>query len=198
MTSLKDIFEFTEMLHQFQQVRRRIWVRGEDRRENDWEHSFQTAITAWYVCNSREDIDLDERRVIKCALAHDLVEVYAGDTPFREADSQKEKREERAAKKLQKEFPEFQDLHKSIEAYKNQSTPEAQFVYALDKIIPFFNVYLNDGRSFKTDDVDLAELREHKQDKFKDAPKIEKYYEEMMDIFAKEEDRLFREDTSSK
>jgi putative hydrolase of HD superfamily len=194
MTSLKDIFEFTEMLHQFQQVRRRIWVRGEDRRENDWEHSFHTAITAWYVCNSREDIDLDENRVIKCALAHDLVEVHAGDTPFQEADEQKEKREKEAAKQLQKEFPEFQDLHKSIEAYKNQSTPEAQFVYALDKIIPFFNVYLNDGRSFKTDDVDLAELREHKKDKFDNNPKIEEYYEELMNIFANEESQLFGTD----
>lgn len=191
MRKLDDILKFTDMLHQFQQVRRKIWVRGEDRRENDWEHSFQTAMLAWYIINTDERFDLDTEKVLKCALAHDLVEVYAGDTPFREADDTKEEREHEAAQKLKEKFPEFQDLHDAITAYKDKSNPEAQFVYALDKIIPFFNVYLNDGRSFKTDDVNLEELRQHKKDKFKYSPKIEEYYNKFMDLFEKEEERLF-------
>jgi len=67
-------------------------------------------------------------------------------------------------------------------------------VYAVDKIIPLFNVYLNDGRSFKTDDISLEELKEHKEDKFDNSPEVEQYYEQLINLFAQNEERLFAGD----
>lgn len=194
MIRLDNIFEFTEMLHEFQQVQRRLFVNNENRRENDWEHSFQTAMLSWYVINIDDRFELDTERVLKYALAHDLVEVYAGDTPFQEVDENKAKREHEAAQKLKEEFPEFQDLHDAITAYESKQDDEAQFVYALDKIVPLINIYLDDGRSWRKDDVDLQTLREHKKDKFDKTPKIEEYYERLMYIFTQERKRLFAND----
>lgn len=191
MIPLDNVFKFTEMLHEFQQVRRRVLVNGEDRYENDWEHSFQTAMMAWYVVSTSNEFDLDMTKILRYALAHDLVEVYAGDTPFNKDREKKEEREHKAKQKLQKEFPEFTDLHEAISAYEDRADQEAQFVYALDKIVPLINIYLDDGRSWKSDGVDLQTLREHKKDKFDDSPRVEKYYEKLMDLFAREENRLF-------
>lgn len=192
MVSLEDIFTFTEMLHEFQQIRRQVLVNGEDRQENDWEHSFQTAMLAWYIINASDgDLDLDTGKVLKFALAHDLVEVYAGDTPFQEAGEDKEKREAKAAQRLQNEFPEFAALHSVIEAYEKNEQDEAQFVYALDKIIPLINIYMDGGRSWRKDGVTLEILQKHKKDKFNNSPQIEAYYEQLIELFTDEEQGLF-------
>lgn len=193
MISLEKIFGFTKMLHEFQQVKRRVLVNGEDRYENDWEHSFQTAMLAWYVVSSSDNFDLDMEKVLKYALAHDLVEVYAGDTPFQEADGEKEEREEESRKRLAEEFSEFSDLHEAIHAYEEQVDSEAKFVYALDKIIPMINIYLDGGRSWRADGVDLQVLRKHKKDKLKHSSEVEKYYEELMNIFVRKKSELFKE-----
>ncbi len=192
MTDLEDIFKFTEMMHQFQQVHRQVLVNDEERHENDWEHSYQTAMTAWYVVSTRDDLNLDTHKVLKYALAHDLVEVYAGDVPFHKSGEKKEEREHAAMEQLKKEFSEFGDLHESIKAYENQTDPESQFVYALDKIIPLLNIYLDGGRSWRKSNIDLSTLRKHKKDKFENSPEVEKYYERLMTIFEEESGELFR------
>lgn len=197
MISLDNIFEFTEMLHQFQQVKREVLVNGEDRNENDWEHSFQNTMLAWYIVATSDDLGLEIEKVLKYALAHDLVEVYAGDTPFREAGEEKEHREEEARQRLAKEFPEFSDLHEAIEGYEDQLDDESKFVYALDKIVPLINIYLDDGRSWQVSGVDLETLRKHKKDKFSDSPEVEQYYEQLMSIFSYQSETLFDTDAAN-
>lgn len=182
------------MLYQFQQVRRQVLVNNEDRYENDWEHSFQTAMLAWYVASTDNRFDLDMKKVLKYSLAHDLVEVYAGDTPFNEDRAKKAEREHKAKEQLQNKFSEFEDLHEFITGYEEQSDKEAQFVYTLDKIVPLINIYLDGGRSWRADGVNLQTLREHKKDKFDDVPEIEGYYEKLMDLFARQQDELFKSD----
>ncbi|MCL5784167.1 MAG: HD domain-containing protein [Patescibacteria group bacterium] len=159
---LLGILDFVQFTHKVQQVRRTIYVTGEDRDENDAEHSFQLAMLAWYIATST-DLKLDENKIIKYALAHDLVEVYAGDTYFYTTDKSlkdsKKKREKDAAKQIKKEFPEFGQMHQIINDYESLSDPEAKFIYALDKILPAINVFLDQGRSWQRDKVTYEMLR---------------------------------------
>lgn len=159
--SLDSFLAFVSFTHQFQQIKRTIYATGEDRNENDAEHSFQLALVGWYLVET-EKFSLDINKVIKYALVHDLVEIYAGDTYFYatvEAKSSKEQKENDALQKIQKTFPEFPDISRLIAVYQEKSDPEARFIYALDKIMPVINIYLDQGRSWQRDKVSYKMVR---------------------------------------
>ena len=61
--NLSDILKFLKLLHLFQQVRRATLVTGEDRQENDFEHSYQLAMLGWYLIE-RKKLKLDSSLVV--------------------------------------------------------------------------------------------------------------------------------------
>jgi putative hydrolase of HD superfamily len=194
MADLPDILKLTRLLHDFQKITRMIWVRAENRRENDVEHSYDLAMLAWYLASSRK-LDLDIDLLLKYALLHDLVEVYAGDTPIYSKDAghleSKSQREKDAAERLRTELPEFDELHALIERYERREDKESRFIYALDKIEPMLAIYDDGGRSWQTDGVTLAMLIEHKKDKVAVSPEVEGYFNELIELMRKEEKYLF-------
>src|SRR5690606_18955531 len=151
MTPFDDLLKITDLFHRFQKVKRRMYVVGEERKETSVEHSYQLAITAWYLVSSK-DLGLDVNKVLKYALVHDIVETYAGDTPAFDSTDEylntKVDREAKAREILKKEFVEWADLYKFITGYEEKSDREAKFVYALDKILPICNNYFDDGRTW--------------------------------------------------
>jgi putative hydrolases of HD superfamily len=151
-TNVRKLLDFISLTHKFQQIKRKLYATGERRSENDSEHSFQLALVAWYILDSKS-IKFDMSLVIKYALAHDLVEIYGGDTYFHTTDKSliesKVEREQKAADRLKDKFPEFIDLHRIIIEYEEKSTPEANFIYALDKILPVINIFLDQGKSWQ-------------------------------------------------
>jgi len=108
-----------------------------DQKENDVEHSYALAMAGWFLAPYFPH--LDESKIIRYALAHDLVEIHAGDT-FAYGEQQhidtKKAREQAAAEQLSREWPDFPDLHEAIRDYEERADAEAKFVYALDKIMP--------------------------------------------------------------
>lgn len=159
---LPKLLDFIRFTHKFQQIKRVILATGEDRDENDAEHSFQLAMICWYLAASRK-MKLNIDKVIEYALVHDLVEVYAGDTYFYTKDeslrASKAKREKDAAERISQEFSEFKSLSQLINAYEKQTDREAKFVYAMDKILPAINVLLDDGKSWRRDNVNYEMVR---------------------------------------
>lgn len=192
--NLDKIFDFVKFSHKFQQVSRVLLVNGEDRKENDAEHSFQLVLLAWYLINGK-GLDLDMEKIFMYAAAHDLVEVYAGDTYFYTDDlelkNSKKSREEEAACRIKDEFPEFSKLHEIIEKYENLDDEEARFVYALDKILPVINIYLDSGRSWKIEGVTYEMLRT-KDEKVKKSKIINEIWVELVKILEKEKLELFK------
>jgi len=186
MISLKNLIKFTRFTHKFQQVKRAILVNHEDRFENDLEHSSQLALVSWYLLNSNKHT-LDISKVLKYALAHDLVETYAGDVNFYKTDQKvsKQKLETKAAKRIIREFPAFKDLHKTIRTYELKSDAESKFVYALDKILPILNIYLDKGRTWKEDNVTLEMLITHKTKPVSMSPQIQDYFNKIIKILKK-------------
>jgi len=193
---MDELLKFVKLTQEFRAVRRRIVSSREGREENDSEHSYQLAMVAWYLVNT-QNLSLNLPLVIKYALTHDLVEIYAGDTPaamhkgFEKEQSTKHEREEVAAKKLKEEFPEFPEMHELIANYEIRSDPESRFVYALDKVIPLLDIYLDDGYSWKVHKVSLEDLVSSKIDKVAVSPEVKKYFDEIVGILESKQDTLF-------
>lgn len=182
---MQQLLAFTELIRKFREVRRKVIFSYRAEPENDLEHSGQLALTAWYICSSQK-LDLDLEKIFQYALAHDLVEAYAGDTPsavhrsYEAERGSKEEREAIAAKRIKEEFPEFADLHEVIHSYERRADREARFVYALDKILPILNIYPDGGHSWKINDVRIEDVIEYKKDKIAESPEIQKYFEELV------------------
>ena len=191
---LDSIFDFIRLTHQFQKIERVILIGGSDRNENDLEHSYQLALLAWYIVE-HEKLSLNKELTIKYALVHDLVEAYAGDTFIFSKDEthikSKKEREEKAAEKLKKEFPKFKELHELIIGYEKREDPESRFVYALDKVIPLLNIYLDGGRTWKAHKVNLEMLLKNKSEKVEVSPEVKKIFDELVTLLKKEEKKLF-------
>ncbi|MFA5131925.1 MAG: HD domain-containing protein [Candidatus Paceibacterota bacterium] len=191
---LSDILQFTELLNTFTGIKRVCYIPKTNIRENDVEHSYGLAILAWYIAEN-SSIVLDKNLVLKYALIHDLVEVYAGDTYLysenqNDHDSKKE-REESARLRILEEFPLFKDLHKTILDYEKREDEESRFVYVLDKIHPVIQMYLDNGRMWKEQKVTLAMLIEKKADKALLSTELLPYWDELLKLLTESEDKLF-------
>lgn len=191
---LAGLFSFTRIIAELQSVERVIRVRGGGRWENDVEHSYSLAMLAWYILET-ERLPLDRDRVFRYALAHDLVEVYAGDTYIYSEDmallESKPAREKEAALRLRREFPEMPELHAAIEGYVRKEDAESRFVYALDKIEPVLKIYLDGGRTWQEKGVTLAMLYDSKREKIALSPEIQPYFDELISLLRKEENKFF-------
>lgn len=157
---------------------------GERRWENDAEHSWSVAFLAC-VLAPQIDPQLDVGKIAQFATAHDVVEVYAGDTStFAVEDDllSKAEREEAALQRLAKEFTHFPWIVQTIEEYERRDTDEAKFVYALDKYITVAYDYIDEGKLFQERKMTLAEynksLEAHRQ-KAQHHTEVAKYYEEV-------------------
>ncbi|MDR3168738.1 MAG: HD domain-containing protein [Candidatus Peribacteria bacterium] len=102
----QTFFDFVTMTQQLAKVERSQHYQGTERFENDVEHSYQLTMLAWLIIDYLK-LPLNKDLVIKLALAHDIIEVYAGDTlPFNNpnAIAEKEKKEADALSRLASEF----------------------------------------------------------------------------------------------
>lgn len=192
--NIHSILNFTKFLNKFRAIKRIVFTVGDGESENDSEHSYQLAMLAWYII-SAEDLKLDKDLVIKYALVHDLVEVYAGDTYFCRSDKEekdKKDREHKSLSRIKQEFPEIDDMYTFIQDYEKRLNRESRFVYALDKLLPVMNIYLDNGRDWRRHKVTLGNLIRFKTSKITLSPEVEPYFNELITIL--EENRgMFHE-----
>lgn len=191
---IENALKALALLHDFQQVERTIFVPKQDRQENDLEHSYLLAMLAWQLGEILAP-DLSREKIIRYALVHDLVEVYAGDVPFYQTQSDaalhKKDREHASLVRILDEKMLSGEIRASLEAYEACSDAEAQFVYALDKVIPIMTIYLDGGRTWKQHGITLEKLSRLKREKVKDSPHILAFFEELVPLLQKHEQELF-------
>jgi len=173
--TLDELLKFVEFINRFRGIRRFIFYQGGgDERECNGDHCYQLAMSALFVA-SVERPELNLLRVIIYALIHDLVEVYAGDTPIVRPEDEgkygptratKEAREREALKRIACEWSElFPLLVSYLEAYERQEDKEAVFVHSLDKLLPQINIRL-DGCGERTNGlvgISIAEAAARKR-----------------------------------
>jgi putative hydrolases of HD superfamily len=184
---MEKLLRFIELTRKFRAVKRKVVFADDKCAENDAEHSFQLAVTAWYIVSANK-LKLDTEKVLQYALAHDLVEAYAGDTPasvhrsYEVERGTKKMREEEAAERIQEEFEEFDNLHEVIKGYEERADDESKFVYALDKLMPVLNIYLDKGYSWKLNDVRLEDVINYKSEQIAESPAVDKYFKEIIPL----------------
>lgn len=124
-------------------ILRQTLISDGSRRENDAEHSWHFALAAMILYEYAGQDGVDLLRVMKMAIIHDLIEIYAGDTfAFDPAGNEsKLERETEAAGRLFGILPPDQgaELRALWEEFDAMETPDAQFAAALDRIQAFIN-----------------------------------------------------------
>lgn len=192
--SIQNILNFVEFTHKFNQLKRQLYATGEDRLENDSEHSFELAMVSWYIISTKK-LKYNIDKVIRYALVHDLVEIYAGDTFFYSDNATKDKKKENekeALKKIEEEFKEFPEMIKIIHNYENRIDKESEFIYTLDKILPVMNIYLDKGRSWREHKIKFDMLVENKK-KVVINQDVNDIWEELVKVVEKEKGVMFGE-----
>lgn len=135
-------------------VMRRTILIDRSRRETDAEHSWHFALMALVLMEyAKENIDIN--RVIKMALVHDLVEVYAGDTFAYDMAgyTDKEDREKEAADKIFGLLPcdQGKELRALWDEFEEMGTKESCYANAIDRMQPLINNYKTDGHTWHAD-----------------------------------------------
>lgn len=154
------------------------------RRENDAEHSFSLAIAAAVLAEySNEPVDIT--KVMKMVLVHDAVEIYAGDTYCYddEGAKTKEAREKAAAEKVFGTLPEEQaaEYRALWDEFEQNSTAEAKFSNAMDRIQPLLLNYSREGISWKEHGVHSEQVKK-RFDKVKDgSTELGNFVDELLD-----------------
>ncbi|HEY0908269.1 MAG TPA: HD domain-containing protein [Candidatus Paceibacterota bacterium] len=193
-SSFEKTIAFSHLIHAFQRVERRTHVPGTERWENDAEHSYALAMMAWYLIDSLR-LSYDKEKVFRYALAHDFVEVYAGDTwSFGKADTKgksKAERETESQAKLASGFSEFADLHATIGSYESRKDEESRFVYALDKVMPILAGFAQQGRDWKGLGVSFMDVYEYKKEKILAQKEVSAIFEELMGAIDKNREDYF-------
>lgn len=190
---LDQIYRFVSVTHQLRDVQRKIYAAKTNRMENDAEHQYQMALITWYLVDALE-LDLDKEKVLRYALIHDFVEVYAGDVGFFDPnrnEATKKENEKKAAQQLKKEFPEFKELHQMIDGYEARTDNESKFVHAMDKILPIWNMHLDGGKMWREINVTLPMLIDKKGPHAAIHPDTKKLFDETIKRLQKEENTLF-------
>lgn len=190
----EDLLDFIQFTHEFREVVRIARAPGANRYENDTEHSYQLAMVAWYLIET-DNLKLNKELCLMYALSHDLVEIYAGDTYTfdnnKNVQDSKAKREKEALNKIKKRFPKFKALIKTIENYEHKRDEESKFVYALDKLIPPIQIYLEKGKLFYEKGISFEMLLESKKHKIAVSKSVNKYWLELLKEFVKNKKKLF-------
>ena len=159
-----ELIRFIKFGYQFQSVERKVYTPGTKHWENDAEHCFQLALVAWFLAE-KHHLDLNYEKLFKYALAHDLVETYAGDTTYYDAPEKrasKQYREHDAKERIAKEFPDITTLHSTISDYEERVDNESKFIYALDKLLPTISIYLDNGVLWHETNITHAQMNEYK------------------------------------
>ena len=180
---LDKLMDFMEFTHEIRRIERTIHFEH-DRQENDMEHQYQLALTAWFLIEN-DKLPLDKSRCVGLSLIHDIVEVYAGDVSVHLPGydhPDRSKNELRAAKKIEKQWPTFTSYKDMVQEYEARQTPEAKFIYALDKLLPILNIYLYKGRSWHIMGISLEEMKRVKVGKVDVSPEIAEYYRQFLKL----------------
>lgn len=155
---------FVVLLEEMKKIYRQTKIIGEDRKENDAEHSFHVASMAIFL-EEISNIKVDVNKVVKMLLIHDYVEIFAGDTYAYNEDRKvgQFQREKYAMDKLKEYLSKKNgELLESLWLeFEERQTNEAKFAVAMDRLQPIMsNLYRNDGGTWKVNKVKISQVHE--------------------------------------
>ena len=181
---LKKQLDFVLEIDKVKNIYRQTYLADGNRKENAAEHSWHLALMAVLLSEySNEPVDLS--RVVPMVLAHDLVEIDAGDTYAYDAAgaATKEERETKAADRIYGLLPEDQGkwLRELWDEFEACETPEAKFAHVLDNCQPLFLNDASDGRSWTEHGVKKSQIYKRNRRTGEGSREIWEYMQELID-----------------
>lgn len=159
---LKQQFEFIQEIDKVKLIYRKSKTFSGGKYENDAEHSWHICLMAMVLAQHANE-PINVFKVIKMLLLHDIVEIDVGDT-FLYADDRDEvfEKEKQAANRIFSLLPETQkkEFFSLWLEFEEKKTPEAKFAGSLDRLQPMLANYLNDGITWKENDVKFDQVFE--------------------------------------
>lgn len=159
---MKKQFDFIREIDKEKKIIRQNYLSDGVTRENDAEHAWHMAMMAILLSEYSEE-PIDVLKTVTMILAHDLVEIEAGDTfAFDEQAKLSQKdRELEAADHIFSMLPEdqgkkFRALWDEFEAGE---TAEAKFANAMDRTQPLVLHGANGGKMWSEKGVSLAQVK---------------------------------------
>lgn len=181
--TINRIAELQQFIADFAKVERVPQLADTGRPENDVEHSYGLALTCWFLAPKIAP-DLDLGKILRYALAHDTVEIHAGDT-FIFADPEvlasKSDREDAALEKLAEDWSDFPGMTDYAKGYKDKRDEEAKFVYSVDKILPVLMVDLGEGSDFWKRHKITFDMEADKKQNIRTSAAVAPYYDALLD-----------------
>lgn len=163
MPELDIICDYLRDLDALKLIDRRSYVAGGVRLENSAEHSWHLAMACWSIARSF-DLNLDEGKLLKLALVHDLGEIDAGDTFLYAAErAGADKAERECVARLQAHAGNgIDDLLEHWEEQESGDSPETKLVKVVDRLLPFLLNVTSEGRAWRENRVKKSQvLRAH-------------------------------------
>ncbi|MEW2623669.1 HD domain-containing protein [Streptomyces sp. NPDC048106] len=162
---LRAQLTFLVEVDQLKTVLRQSPLAAADRRENDAEHSWHLALMV-VVLAEYSDEPIDVGHTVELVLLHDLVEIYAGDTPLYDsaAGVDQREREVAAAEELFGLLPADQArrMRALWDEFEERRTPEARFAKAMDRLQPLLLNWMARGGTWRTPGVTADDVRSRK------------------------------------
>ena len=182
---------FLVEVDRLKQVLRRTSIVGNDRRENSAEHSWHVTLMALVLSEHAAASGLDQLKVLKMLIVHDLVEIDAGDTfVYDQAGLEdQEEREERAAERIFGLLPAESgaELRAVWDEFEARQSPEAKFARALDRLQPMVLNYVNGGGPWQQHGISADQVREINGCIEDGAPELWRYAEALIEDAVKRE-----------
>lgn len=159
---LEQTIDFSVVLEEMKRIYRQTHIIGEDRYENDAEHSWHIATNA-ILFERYADQPVDMAKVIQMLLVHDLVEIYSGDTFAYDTvgSLDMKEREHRAMRKIQKQLDEATGVKVAAlwEEFDAQLTYNSHYALAMDRVQPIIaNLRHGNGGSWKDHGVHIDQV----------------------------------------
>ncbi len=189
MENLQNIYQLILEINNLKLVFRNT-ITASQRNESTAEHSWSaTMITIILMDELKKEFPgIDELKIIKLALIHDIGEIYAGDVMAFDiaARKDKEKIEAEALKKLMSIYPAFgKQLHDLWHEFEDKNTHEAQIAKAADAICPVFQ-RLQSKQSYIPFNLTIANLEKTKAPHFIFSKTFTALYEKLKNDLLKE------------
>lgn len=180
---LKEQIDFILEIDKMKEILRQNYLADGSARENDADHSWHLAMMALILSEySNEKVDVT--RVVPMVLAHDLVEIDAGDTyAYDEAGAlTKETREKAAADRIFGILPKEQGtwMRGLWDEFEACNTPESRFAHVLDNSLPLFLNHAAGGISWKEHKVKRSQIYKRNRITGEGSAKIWEYMQELI------------------
>lgn len=162
---LRKQFTFLIEVDQLKAILRQSPLAAVQRRENDAEHSWHLAMMVVLLAEYSDE-PIDVGHTVQLVIIHDLIEIYAGDTPLYDgaAGVDQQEREVAAADELFALLPDDQArrVRALWDEFEARGTPEARFAKAMDRLQPLLLNWMARGGTWRTPGVTADDVRSRK------------------------------------